>query len=58
MTEKQKKNYNQMVTILKSIAKSDSVSFLKKNHWEQYGCMDAEEAIIMSYENVQELAKA
>ena len=47
-----------MVTILKSIAKSDSVAFLRKNHWTQWGCMDADEAILMSYENVQELAKA
>lgn len=56
ITEKQKAQYNLMYSALKSIAKDyQTPNQLRKNCKKQYG-IDFDEAIEMSYENIQDEA--
>lgn len=53
MTAKQKKQFNQMLSILKKISKEyQSPSQLRRGSEKQYG-LEYEEALEMSYENIQ-----
>lgn len=57
ITEKQKMQYNSMYSTLKRIAKGyQTPDKLRKRADKQYG-LDFEEALEMSYENIQEEAK-
>lgn len=53
MTTKQTLQFNKMLTVLKKISKAyQTPSQLKRNSGKQYG-LDYEEALEMSYENIQ-----
>ena len=57
MTPKQKTNFNRMLGTLKTIAKGyQTPDQLRKNSERDFGC-DFDEAIEMSYENIQQAAK-
>lgn len=57
MTEKQKNNYNKMLKALKKIARGYQTSNqIKRDSQKQYG-LDYEEALEMSYDNIQEEAR-
>ena len=57
MTPKQKQNYNKMLHTLKVIVNSyQTPEQIRRNSFKQWGC-DYEEALEMSYENIQGEAK-
>lgn len=56
MNTKEKNNYNKMLEALQLISKSDKINLLQKNSEKNYW-LSYEEALEMSYENLQEIAK-
>jgi hypothetical protein len=58
MTNKQKENYNKMLSTLKRIAKGyDSSDKIIRNSEKDYG-LDAQEALEYAYDNLQHEAKS
>lgn len=57
MTDNQKQQFNRMLSALKRITKYDSPERLREESMNDYG-LDYEEALEMSYDNIQYDAKA
>ena len=56
MTKKQIGDYNRMLSALREIAKYQSPEHIEKNSFKDWG-LDADEALAMAYENIQEAAR-